>query len=219
MGRSDEIFYKGVIFMARSKPIQNPRQLLENMVIIRDILLSNNIRCFLHFGTLLGAIREKNFIPHDDDADLGVFINDFDKVIDLLPVFLSHGFEFNSQRFGRLLQFIRNDEQVDIFFVTQAYGLFGKKWAIDERTTVPYKFLSDFEIINFLGYDFLIPKQPERLMRNLYGRTWQIPLKNIPSRTNLSWRIKKLLLHPDKIIFYIFRFINTQKRKLFKNGG
>jgi hypothetical protein len=204
--------------MARSKPIQNPKQLLENMVLVRDILISNNVKCFLHFGTLLGAIREKNFIPHDDDADLGVFISDFDKVVTLLPLFISYGFEFNSQRLGRLLQFIRNDEQVDIFFVSPTKRLFFKMWAIDERTTVPYKFLSDFETINFLGYDFLIPKKPERLMKNLYGRTWQIPLKNIPSRTNLSWRLKKLFLHPEKCFYFLFRFINTQKRKYFTNS-
>jgi len=199
--------------MARDFAIQNPDQLLENMVLMRDLLATKNVRCFLHFGTLLGAIREKGFIPHDDDADIGVFGSDFDKVIGMLPLFIEKEYEFNSQRNGRLLQFVRKGEQVDIFFVYKKIGISGRKWAVDERATISAHFLDSLDTIQFLGYDFLIPTRPEDLMKNLYGKTWMIPMKDIPSRTNWTWKFLTLIGNPLKLFFYMKRFIRTQKRK------
>lgn len=56
-------------------------KLLEIMVYFRDFCEAHNLRFFLSGGTCLGAIRHKGFIPWDDDADLIMFREDYEKLL------------------------------------------------------------------------------------------------------------------------------------------
>lgn len=199
--------------MAREFAIRNPEKLLENMALMRDILSRHGIRSFLHYGTLLGAIREKGFIPHDDDADLGVFDTDFDGIMTVIPELANAGFSFICKRHGRLLQFLRGDEQVDLFVAVRVALPFAHRWAIDERVTVSARYLDTLGEIDFLGERFLIPSFPESLMRDLYGKTWRIPMKDIPSRTGWLWRFSLIAKAPTKMVYYAKRYLVTQKVK------
>ncbi|MDO5304274.1 MAG: LicD family protein [bacterium] len=55
--------------------------LLELLLVIDRVCVENNLRYYLFYGTLLGAVRDGGFIPWDDDADIVMPRADYEKLL------------------------------------------------------------------------------------------------------------------------------------------
>ncbi len=53
------------------------------MKFIHDFCVKNNIRYSLAYGSAIGAIRHKGFIPWDDDIDIMLLREDYNRFITL----------------------------------------------------------------------------------------------------------------------------------------
>ncbi len=58
--------------------------LLRAMQDIDAVCRENNLNYYLHAGTLLGAVNHKGFIPWDDDVDISMLRNDYERFLAIM---------------------------------------------------------------------------------------------------------------------------------------
>ena len=57
--------------------------LLDILLKIDSVCKKHNIKYFIHGGTLIGALRHGGIIPWDDDVDIAMFREDYEKFLSL----------------------------------------------------------------------------------------------------------------------------------------
>lgn len=67
-------------------------KILEIMIEVDKICRKNNIKYYMLGGTMLGAYRHKGFIPWDDDADIGIFNDDYELFLKKAEIELKENF-------------------------------------------------------------------------------------------------------------------------------
>ncbi len=63
---------------------------------IRRVCKKHNIKWFADWGTMLGAVRHKGFIPWDDDIDIGMLRDDWNRFAEIAPKELDKWFEMKN---------------------------------------------------------------------------------------------------------------------------
>ncbi len=75
--------------------LEEQKKIILNILVDFDrVCRNNNIRYTLAYGSLLGAVRHKGFIPWDDDIDIIVAREDYNRLMLILNNELTSNHEF-----------------------------------------------------------------------------------------------------------------------------
>jgi len=147
---------------------------------VKHILEENNIPFFLIFGTLLGAYRNKSFIPWDSDIDIGLFQEDRHKVMKLIEsgVFAIYGMIYRSNLLLIFNSLEYKEEYLDFFYYTKKDNLYvcGKSNIDDFQLDLPRT------KIEFLGETFETVNDIEYYLFRHYGKNWMYPQRDKHAR-------------------------------------
>lgn len=76
----------------------------------QKVCQQHGIKYFAIAGTLLGAVRHQGFIPWDDDIDIAMFREDYDKLVSIAPDAFSEPYDFMAS--GKIEHFFRGHAQL-----------------------------------------------------------------------------------------------------------
>jgi hypothetical protein len=164
----------------------------EVLVSAKKALDSIGVPFHLHAGTSLGAHRERAFIPHDHDIDVGVFYKDANtpqKLEKIEKALIKNGFDILGYEGilerGYELQVEKNGIGLDLFWVYEGEYRGKKYYLISSyygecdklvfNTCVwgyrPYR----VQNIDFLGHKYKVV--PKKTLVDMYGKDWKTPKK------------------------------------------
>lgn len=139
-----------------------------------------NVDIFLIYGTLLGAIRDKDFIAHDKDIDLA-YISKYSTKKERIMEF---NYITTILKQKGLLKRVRGHKHLDckalddkiVFDIWESHILNNKLYLAPFILSFDIYHVLPLQSITFKGEIFNVPKNSEYILDNLYY-TWKIPLK------------------------------------------
>ena len=149
----------------------NRRHALEGLLLVRDICSCIDLSYYLGFGTLLGAVRNNDFIPWDNDVDIIFFKKDRKKIFSLVKSLEEKGAEVKYLE-PKIISVDYKSIQIDLYIFSE--GLFYSRCL---NWSVPKSSLKGHSEIEIRSHFFATPNNPHKLLENLYGRDWMIPKK------------------------------------------
>lgn len=154
----------------------------EDLQIIKKIFEDKDIKFFLIWGTCLGAVREGNFIEHDDDIDLGVIEETPSKKRqEVCEAIRQAGFKiiaFTNYQSCTWIMCERKVETSICWFQKEGDNFIWRNGEREGRVDVqiPSYLFARFKEVDLAGNRYLIPDPPEPYLERAYP-DWRTPLK------------------------------------------
>lgn len=191
-------------------------QAKENLLLFKKITDAVGLRFALAWGTALGAVREHDFIDHDEDIDVWIHHSQRDLLLSLLYTLKANGFEVARWDKRGFLSIIRKGEYIDISILYPDYRASNIMSCCGDP--VPEKYVEEWTQILFLGEMFYIAKDWEDYMLFRYGKDWKIPQPytnfEVSSLSKKYYYFKDFLKSHLPSVLYRLIYKKLDKKKL-----
>ena len=202
---------------------------VEALDIIHKSFTKKQVVYWLYCGTLLGIIRDGNFIQNDTDIDIGIWYSP-KKAIEVERILVTHGFTKNHEfRVGDQIfeqRFEYKGVGVDLYyFVKSATEVYESSFSKDKPGYYLVKACyseRDFRVMKttqFKGVQTSVPQNYANVLSALYG-DWQIPIKKKnfipfqgPNRIHLRDKRATILFYAPSVhtVNKSWAFLRTMK--------
>ena len=122
---------------------------LEMLLEIKRISQIHGMKYYLAYGTALGAVRHKGFIPWDKDVDIGVEISDYKKFCEGINKEISNKFKLSSIETEKSYDSLKarvaikgeshHDNHIDIFPIVGAPNTLFSRWIFSKASYYLYR--------------------------------------------------------------------------------
>jgi phosphorylcholine metabolism protein LicD len=186
----------------------------KGLAIVRNILEDHDIACFIAGGTLLGMIREGDFIKWDWDVEINVRTEEarpkFNQLINTLK---KQGFVI-----------VKYDEGKENFKI--AASIFGTKYEIigyylngqvrmRKRYQMPAYLFKEGRKLQLRGETYDVLNPPEEYLAHTYG-DWKTPLRTTNKEDYMTESFHREIEEDKKAKGGLKEFFGTMKKKVFK---
>lgn len=157
--------------------------------IISEAATLSQTKPFLLYGTLLGYVRNQDFICYDFDVDIGIKGAEYKTLYEAVSVVVKSypDYKIKVKAFMGWRQFevvhIETEINADVFeFIKERHtyrrnvpSWYSRYFLHESRISYPIDWIDELRTVEFKGYSIFIPNKPDQLLMTYYGNNYITP--------------------------------------------